>query len=57
MHTGIPDGAPEVIRLLIILHMQPIRHPPLGGYKEHKQVSARQYKEDFNSPSMGFDLY
>lgn len=31
MHTGIPDGAPEVIWLLLILDMLSPRSPPLGG--------------------------
>ena len=45
MHAGIPDGAPEVIRLLVILHMLPARRPPLGGYKGHKQVPPQQARQ------------
>ena len=37
MHTGIPDGAPEVIWLLFILDMLSPRRPPLGGYKHTEQ--------------------
>lgn len=31
MHAGIPDSAPEVIWLLLILHMLSSRRPPFGG--------------------------
>lgn len=31
MHAGVPDSAPEIIWLLLILHMLSSRRPPFGG--------------------------